>query len=146
MADELYKTLGVAKNASEDEIKKAYRKLARQYHPDRNPDDPKAEEKFKEVSAAHDVLADPESHVLSAQTGAVFRAMLAVPLLHEGKPAGVLVLTRTHPRLFDEKQIDIAVTFAGLAAILIASPTLPGKLRAHANMLSQPCDPAQPAS
>jgi molecular chaperone DnaJ len=60
MADELYKTLGVAKNASEDEIKKAYRKLARRYHPDRNPDDPKAEEKFKEVSAAHDVLADPE--------------------------------------------------------------------------------------
>jgi molecular chaperone DnaJ len=60
MADELYKTLGVAKNASEDEIKKAYRKLARQYHPDRNPDDPKAEEKFKEISAAHDVLADPE--------------------------------------------------------------------------------------
>jgi len=93
-----------------------------------------------------DVLADPESHVLSAQTGAVFRAMLAVPLLHEGKPAGVLVLTRAHPRLFDEKQIDIAVTFAALAAILIASPTLPGKLRAHANMLSQPCDPAQPAS
>ncbi|HEX3238767.1 MAG TPA: molecular chaperone DnaJ [Solirubrobacterales bacterium] len=60
MADELYKTLGVSKNASEEEIKKAYRKLARQYHPDRNPDDPAAEEKFKEISAAHDVLADPE--------------------------------------------------------------------------------------
>lgn len=60
MADELYKTLGVAKNASEDEIKKAYRKLARQYHPDRNPGDEAAEEKFKEISAAHDVLADPE--------------------------------------------------------------------------------------
>jgi molecular chaperone DnaJ len=60
VADELYKTLGVSKDASEAEIKKAYRKLARQYHPDRNPDDPKAEEKFKEVSAAHDVLADPE--------------------------------------------------------------------------------------
>ncbi|HUB99516.1 MAG TPA: molecular chaperone DnaJ [Solirubrobacterales bacterium] len=60
MADELYKTLGVAKNASDDEIKKAYRKLARKYHPDRNPDDKEAEEKFKEISAAHDVLADPE--------------------------------------------------------------------------------------
>ena len=60
VADELYKTLGVAKNASEDEIKKAYRKLARQYHPDRNPGDAEAEEKFKEVSAAHDVLSDPE--------------------------------------------------------------------------------------
>jgi molecular chaperone DnaJ len=60
VADELYKTLGVGKDASEDEIKKAYRKLARKYHPDRNPGDKEAEEKFKEVSAAHDVLADPE--------------------------------------------------------------------------------------
>ncbi len=60
MADELYKTLGVKKDASEDEIKKAYRKLARQYHPDRNPGDKAAEEKFKEISAAHDVLGDPE--------------------------------------------------------------------------------------
>jgi len=60
VADELYKTLGVKKDASEDEIKKAYRKLARKYHPDRNPDDKAAEEKFKEISAAHDVLGDPE--------------------------------------------------------------------------------------
>jgi molecular chaperone DnaJ len=60
VADELYKTLGVKKDATEDEIKKAYRKLARKYHPDRNPDDKEAEEKFKEISAAHDVLADPE--------------------------------------------------------------------------------------
>jgi len=60
VADELYKTLGVSKDASEEEIKKAYRKLARKYHPDRNPGDAEAEEKFKEVSAAHDVLSDPE--------------------------------------------------------------------------------------
>src|SRR4051812_34543025 len=55
-----YSVLGVDRKASAEEIKKAYRKLARRYHPDRNPDDPKAEEKFKEVSAAHDVLGDPE--------------------------------------------------------------------------------------
>jgi molecular chaperone DnaJ len=55
-----YKTLGVARNASPEEIKKAYRKLARQYHPDRNPGDKKAEERFKEISQAHDVLGDPE--------------------------------------------------------------------------------------
>jgi molecular chaperone DnaJ len=60
VADELYKTLGVSKKASEEEIKKAYRKLARKYHPDRNPGDKEAEEKFKEISAAHDVLGDPE--------------------------------------------------------------------------------------
>jgi molecular chaperone DnaJ len=55
-----YKTLGVGKGASDEEIKKSYRKLARQYHPDRNPGDKKAEEKFKEISQAHDVLSDPE--------------------------------------------------------------------------------------
>src|ERR1700749_3103897 len=55
-----YKTLGVGKNASDEEIKKAYRKLAREYHPDRNPGDKQAEEKFKEISQAHDVLSDPE--------------------------------------------------------------------------------------
>ena len=55
-----YKVLGVGKNASEEEIKKAYRKLARKYHPDRNGGDKQAEERFKEVSQAHDVLSDPE--------------------------------------------------------------------------------------
>ncbi|HWC85796.1 MAG TPA: molecular chaperone DnaJ [Solirubrobacteraceae bacterium] len=55
-----YKTLGVGKNASEDEIKKAYRKLARKYHPDRNAGDKQAEERFKEISQAHDVLSDPD--------------------------------------------------------------------------------------
>jgi molecular chaperone DnaJ len=55
-----YKTLGVDKKATAEEIKKAYRKLARTYHPDRNPDDKAAEERFKEVSRAYDVLGDPE--------------------------------------------------------------------------------------
>ena len=58
--DDLYATLGVSRTASADEIKKAYRKLAREHHPDANPDDPKAEERFKEISHAHDVLSDPD--------------------------------------------------------------------------------------
>jgi curved DNA-binding protein CbpA len=55
-----YKALGVGKNATDEEIKKAYRKLARRYHPDRNPGDQQAEERFKEISQAHDVLSDAE--------------------------------------------------------------------------------------
>jgi molecular chaperone DnaJ len=55
-----YKTLGVDKKATAEEIKKAYRKLARQYHPDRNPGDKQAEARFKEISQAHDVLGDPD--------------------------------------------------------------------------------------
>ena len=59
MAKSLYETLEVSENASADEIKKDYRKLARKYHPDVNKD-PKAEEKFKEINAAYEVLSDPQ--------------------------------------------------------------------------------------
>jgi molecular chaperone DnaJ/curved DNA-binding protein len=55
-----YNILGVSEDADAKEIKKAYRKLAQEYHPDRNPDDPKAEEKFKEIQEANAVLSDPE--------------------------------------------------------------------------------------
>lgn len=55
-----YEVIGVSKTASEDEIKKAYRKLAKQYHPDLNPNDKEAEAKFKEVNEAYEVLSDPE--------------------------------------------------------------------------------------
>lgn len=72
MAEDLYKVLGVSKGASEEEIKKAHRKMARKYHPDRNPDDPKAEERFKEVQGAYDVLSDPEKRRQYDSGGGMF--------------------------------------------------------------------------
>jgi len=59
MAD-FYQTLGVARGASHDEIRKAFRKLARRYHPDNNPGDQAAEEKFIEANGAHETLSDPD--------------------------------------------------------------------------------------
>ena len=67
MADkkDYYETLGVSKDASADDIKSSYRKLARQYHPDVTKEDPKhAEERFKDISEAYEVLADPEKRKL----------------------------------------------------------------------------------
>ena len=69
MTDDLYDVLGVARDASHDDIRKAYRKLARKHHPDLNPDDPAAEERFKRVSAAYEVLSNAEKRKLYDELG-----------------------------------------------------------------------------
>src|SRR5438477_4402388 len=64
-----YETLGAKKSASVDDIRKAFRKLARKYHPDVNPSDKAAEEKFKAISEANDVLSDPKKRKIYDQLG-----------------------------------------------------------------------------
>jgi curved DNA-binding protein len=71
MPQDLYELLGVSRSASDDDIQKAYRKLARQWHPDRNPGDKAAEEKFKDIAAAYEILSDKQKRAQYDQFGAV---------------------------------------------------------------------------
>jgi curved DNA-binding protein len=75
MAKDYYRTLGVDKNASEKDIKKAFRRLAKQYHPDANPNNPSAEAKFKEINEAYETLSNPEKRKLYDQFGADYANM-----------------------------------------------------------------------
>jgi DnaJ-class molecular chaperone len=75
MSEDYYATLGVGRSASSDEIQKAYRKLAKKYHPDMNPDDKAAQKKFKEVQQAYDVLSDDKKRKMYDQFGPQFEQM-----------------------------------------------------------------------
>ena len=75
MAADYYKTLGVPRNASQADIQKAYRELARKHHPDMNPDKPEAVKKFQEIQAAFDVLNNPEKREMYDRYGSSFETM-----------------------------------------------------------------------
>jgi DnaJ-class molecular chaperone len=79
MADDYYATLGVSRDANADEIHKAYRKLARQYHPDLNPDDDAAKRKFQEIQQAYEVLKDPKKREMFDRFGPSFDQMGGAP-------------------------------------------------------------------
>jgi DnaJ-class molecular chaperone len=104
MAEDYYKTLGVARDASAADIQKAYRKLARKYHPDLNPDDNTAKARFQEVQQAFDVLNDPSKRELYDRYGSSFESMGA----GGGGPRGGRAAWSTGP---GGEEIDISQLF-----------------------------------
>jgi molecular chaperone DnaJ len=96
-----YKTLGVARTATADEIKKAYRKLVRETHPDRHPDDPAAEERFKQIAQANEVLSDPEKRK-------------QYDLVGEAGMRGAAGGGGFDPRAFNQDGIDISDLLGGI--------------------------------
>jgi DnaJ-class molecular chaperone len=104
-----YEVLGIKRGASEDEIKKAYRKLARKFHPDLNPGDKTAEEQFKGLQQAYDVLSEPENRKLYDQYGENWRAVKAgagVP--PTGWEGGQRTAGRPPPGGFDFNEFDFS--------------------------------------
>lgn len=94
MSDDLYETLAINKDASEDQVKKAFKKLAMQYHPDKNPDNPEANEKFKKINEAYSTLSDPEKRVVYDRFGKVGGA--------QGFPGGGVDLNDIIKNMFGE--------------------------------------------
>jgi DnaJ-class molecular chaperone len=105
MANDYYATLGVSRTASSEEIQKAYRKMARKYHPDMNPDDATAKKKFQEVQAAYDVLSDPDKRKRYDQFGSDYESVGA-----GGGPRNWRYTTTTGPQTFP---FDMEELFGG---------------------------------
>jgi DnaJ-class molecular chaperone len=106
MATDYYATLGVSKSSSPEEIQKAYRKLARKYHPDMNPDDATAKKKFQEVQSAFEVLSDPDKRKRYDQFGSDFESVGA-----SGGPRGWRYTTSSGPQTYPFDVNDLGDMF-----------------------------------
>lgn len=111
MAADYYQTLDVARTASEDEIRTAYRKLARKYHPDLNPDDPQAKKRFQEVQTAFDTLNDPKKREMYDRYGADYERMNAGG--GPGGPGGAYTWSGGGPAGAGGFEVDLEDLFGG---------------------------------
>lgn len=111
MAKDYYSTLGISRTASPDEIQKAYRKLARKYHPDMNPDDATAKKKFQEVQSAFEVLSDADKRKRYDQFGSDFDAAGAAG--GGGHPGGWRYTTSSGPQTYPFDVNDLSDLFGG---------------------------------
>lgn len=109
--EDFYQVLGVSKNASEDELKKSYRKLAREFHPDRKPDDKQAAEKFKKIQQAYEILGDAEKRKKYDMYGAGFEGMGGGGYGHPG--AGPIDLEQIFGGAGGPGGVDLGDLFGG---------------------------------
>src|SRR3982751_3874133 len=112
-----YTILGVSRHASDEDIKKAYRKLVFQYHPDRNPDDTQAEIKIRELNAAYEILGDSESRRTYE------RLTVGETVVDEAPDLGLL-LKRMEEKLFDEGRRELFAVLIKQAARIKSELTL----------------------
>ena len=96
-----FETLGVSRDASDVAIKKAYRKLALQYHPDRNPDSKAAEEKIREINAAYEVIGDPERRKTYQ------RLLFGIEFKEDEAPDPAVILEQMEQKLHDEGRKEV---------------------------------------
>ncbi|HUL03751.1 MAG TPA: J domain-containing protein [Gemmatimonadales bacterium] len=109
-AKDYYQLLGVSETATPDEIKKAFRRLAKQHHPDRNPDKPQSAERFKEINEAHDVLSDPEKRRKYDQ-------LRRYGAFTTGRPGGGGGGPRTGPGAFSDADVSDLGSFGGFGGL-----------------------------
>ena len=96
-----FETLGVSRDASDEAIKKAYRKLALQYHPDRNPDSKAADEKIREINAAYEVIGDPERRKTYE------RLLVGIEVKEDEAPDPAVILEQMEQKLHDEGRKEV---------------------------------------